>query len=153
MMTETRSPWTDRFTTPAPKDLRAGLTSAHAGLFDRLVKGLEAIEGLEETPLWYAEPWFWTLAWQTPLDAERPLAVIVPRPEDLQVAMPMDAALADRLAGGKIRKSIAEGIDMVREPYDSTWAVWSLTTTGEVDDVLGLCRKKLEYLQERASGG
>ena len=138
-------PWQKRFATPTIKELRAGLRPLDLKLFDRMRKRMGEREDLIEDVEWFAEPWFWTISYRID-GVEEPMAVIVPSPIDLQVAMPIDRDLAEELASRALRRSIQEGLSLVREPFDTRWCVWSLIGSAMVDDVAGLLDIKQEAL-------
>ncbi len=141
-----QNPWHNEFVTPSIKELRAGVRELDVKLFDRMRKRMGEREDLVEGVEWYAEPWFWTISYRIE-DLPDPLLIIVPSQIDLQAAMPIDRDLAEQLAAKPLRRSIQEGLSLVREPFDTRWCVWSLIGSGMVDDLSGLLDIKRESMQ------
>jgi len=144
-----RPAWTDRFKTPDTAVLRGGLRSDARPLFDAIRKRLLELKGIREDIAWYGECWHWTLEYRTRL-APEPLAVIVPSPEDLQLALPMDPEFTRSLPVQRMKRAVRDGLELVLEPYHSRWGVWSLTASSLIDELQDLVEMKLAHLAKRA---
>ncbi len=137
--------WSDQFSQPTEKELRALLQKPGSTLFDRTIRLFDGLSGVRREMVWYGQPWRWTVTYRTKL-SEEPLAVLVPNPEDLQLAMPMDQDFAESLVERKPKKTVHDGLDMVRAPFDSRWGVWSLIAAGIVDELHQIAELNLERL-------
>ena len=144
-----RLPWKDRFNRPAVDRLREGLADDAIAIFDELREALLGLEGVEETLAWYGHSWYWTIAYRT-RHAEEPLAVIIPSPDDLQLAAPVDADFFKSLSFKRMKRSLREGLDLAREPFHTRWAVWSVQAPRLSDDVIDLIEAKLRHLAKMA---
>ena len=145
----TRLVWSDRFQTPDAKRLREGLSSSTRNVFDAARKRLLEIEGVREDLAWHGDCWRWTIEFRTRLSRE-PLAVLIPSPDDLQLALPMDHEFSNSLSTKRMKRAVRDGLEMAREPFDTRWGVWSLTGTGLLDDLQDLIELKLVHLAKRA---
>lgn len=142
-------PWTDRFRSPSSADLRDALRPQSKPLFDLLRKHLQQIEGVRESVAWYGDCWHWSLEYRTRLTAE-PLAVLVPAPHDLQLALPMDQEFSRTLPLQRLKRAVRDGLDLVQEPYNSRWGVWSINSATLIDELQDLVELKLAHLAKAA---
>jgi hypothetical protein len=147
--TYSRSPWQDRFKRPTAHDLRFGLGSRQAQAFDRIRVRLLELAGVREHYAWHGDCWKWTVEYRTS-HSELPLAVIVPCPNDLQVAVPLDREFASSLPVRRMKRAVRDGLDLAQEPFNTNWAVWSVVSVGLLDDLQDLIERKLQYLAKRA---
>jgi hypothetical protein len=141
--------WSDRFRSPSPDALREGLRVQSRTHFDQLRAHLQRLEGVRETIVWYGDCWHWSLEYRTRLAAE-PLAVLVPSPTELQLALPMDREFTRSLPMQRLKRAVRDGLDLVQEPYNSRWGVWSITSTTIIDDLQDLIEMKLAHLAKAA---
>jgi len=146
---ERPAPWTDRFRTPNAGDLRVALRPPSRSLFDNLRERLQELEGVRESIAWYGDCWHWSLEYRTRL-APEPLAVIIPAPNDLQLALPLDPDFSRTLPLQRLKRPVRDGLDLAQEPYNSRWGLWSLTTVALIDDLQDLVEMKLAHLAKRA---
>jgi len=142
--------WTNRFTTPSSSDLLSVLPADAAACYTKFRDLLLDLDGVSSMVAWYSEPWRWTECFVRKSDDE-PLGILVPNPEDLQFAMPLDRAVADALAEQRLKRTILDGLEMSRDPFDTRWSVWSVTSTSIVDDLHTLVRQKIDLLDRVAS--
>lgn len=139
-----RAAWTDRFNAPSVKALRQGLPAPARPLFDRVHRCMTGLDGVEETFSWYGEGWNWTIEYRTK-HCDDPLAVIIPAPTDLQLAVPMDLDFSRSLPVKRMKRAVRDGLELAQEPFDTRWAVWSLIANGLVEDLEGLVEQKLKH--------
>lgn len=140
-----RIAWHDRFNTPTVEQLRADLPETAAELFDRFRDGMHKFEGVTESFAWFGDSWHWTIQYHLQ-DRDEPLAVLVPSPDDLELAMPLDRTFIESLPMTRLKRTVREGLDLAREPYDTRWAVWSLQFPNLIDDLLNIVSRHLDYL-------
>jgi hypothetical protein len=141
--------WTDRFRSPSPEDLRENLRANMRHSFDVLRKRLQALQGARETVAWYGDCWHWSLEYRTRLSPE-PLAVLVPAPTDVQLALPLDRDFTRSLPLQRMKRAVRDGLDLVQEPYESRWGVWSITSAALIEELQDLVEMKLAHLAKRA---
>ncbi|MEM7228826.1 MAG: hypothetical protein AAF432_08430 [Planctomycetota bacterium] len=140
-----RIAWLDQFNEPDAKELRKSIPAEEQRLFDDARKKLLAFDGVEEVPTWYGDCWHWVLEYRVPkLDA--PLGVIIPSPEDLQLAIPMTAEFSQQVPLGRMKRAVRDGFDLGREPYDTEWAIWSLVPGSLLGDLIDLVKQKIKHL-------
>ncbi len=143
--TYNRRAWDDRFRQPAIEQLRADLPEDAAGLFDRLREHLSALDGVVEEVVWYGDCWRWTVQYIIKGQDEA-LAMLVPSPEDLQLVMPFERGMIDKLPVNQMKRAIRDGLDLAREPFDTRWGVWSVQFANLMDDMTGLIDRKYKLV-------
>jgi hypothetical protein len=144
-----RLPWHDRFNKPTPQQLRRGLPSETLALFDQARARLRKLDGVREELSWYGHCWRWAIEYFAHGDSE-PLAVLIPSPEDLQIAMPLDRSFITSLPVNRLKRSVRDGLDLAQEPFDTNWGVWSINQGGMIDDLGDLLDRKLRHRQQLA---
>ncbi len=144
-----RIAWEDRFNRPTAVKLRAALPAKSAALFEHMRRRLKALDGVNEDFAWHGACWRWTIEYRTKR-AEEPLAVVVPSPSDLQLAVPLERDFVRVLEGRRLKRSIRDGLGLAREPFDTRWGVWSIGSEGLLDDLVDLIELKLSHLGRRA---
>lgn len=136
--------WEDRFNEPSPEALRATLTEGATKFFDEIREQLAATDGVREQLAWYGECWRWSVEYRID-DDEEPLAVLIPAPEDLQVAVPFERELAEQLGNKSLKRTIRDGLELAQPPFDTRWGVWSIQHPGVWKDLKGLIDRKLKH--------
>jgi len=117
-------------------------------LFDAARKHLLEQDGVTESFAWYGECWHWSLEYRTRLSPE-PLAVVIPSPADLQLALPLEPEFMESLPLKRMKRAIRDGLELAQEPFHTRWGVWSLAST-VLDDLQDLIEMKLNHLAKRA---
>jgi hypothetical protein len=140
-----RIPWVDRFNRPTVEQLRASLPSAEAHLFDDARRRLHALGTMREALVWHGENWRWTIAVH-PEGAEHPLAVLIPSPSDLQLAILLDPEFMRTLPLRRMKRIIRDGLELGSAPFDTRWGVWSLSPAGLLDDLQDVIVRKFEQM-------
>jgi len=154
-MVSSTLPWQDRFATPTAAQLRSPLKDDVGTLFDRLRQDLSKRPGVQESVVWYGLNWCWSLEYRS-LPAkpsrgaadEQPLAVLVPSPTDLQLAMPVDQEFIQLLPVRRLKRSVRDGLELASEPFDTRWAVWSVVPP-LIDDLRDLLDRRVRHLAIR----
>lgn len=141
-----RLPWNDRFKEPAADGLRQSLPKDMAPLFDAIREHLLSVKGVKEQTTWYGVSWRWSLEYRHP-ESDEPLAVLVPCPEDLRIAMPVDPTFITRLSKRPLKRAIRDGLELASEPFDTRWGVWSIPFANLIDDLRNLINLKIRHLQ------
>ena len=141
--------WQDRFSRPSIHHLREDLHGPARQAFDSLVSGLRGVSDLSEACAWHGECWRWTVEFRIAGSME-PLAVIIPCPADLQLAMPLTHEFVRSLPLKRLKRSIRDGLELAQEPFDTHWGVWSIDSAGLIDDLLDLVEMKQQHLARRA---
>ncbi len=144
-----RNAWEDRFQEPSVEKLRAGLKAPAPKLFDAMRKHLLSLEGVRESAAWRGDCWRWTLEYRTRLSTE-PLAVLVPSPSDLQIAVPLEREFVRSLSVRRMKRGLRDGLGLAQDPFDTRWGVWSIPAAGVLEDVVDLVELKLRHLAKQA---
>ena len=144
-----RSTWKDRFNRPTIDALRKELPGESRKLFDQTRRKLLQLGDLQDSPNWHGDSWNWTLAFNVDGNTE-PAAILVPAPHDLQLAVPMDREFAESLPVSRLPRAVRDGLELAREPFDTRWAIWSITSTSLVDQLVDLVERKLRGTGKRA---
>lgn len=137
-----RIAWEDRFNRPSVSGLRAGLVGS-IKIFDQLRRHLLSLDGVSESFAWHGDCWRWTIEYHTEHSPE-PLAVIVPSPDDLQLAVPLERDFVRNLSTRRMKRSVKEGIGLAQDPFDTHWGIWSVSDT-LIDDLGDLVELKLTH--------
>ena len=144
-----RPAWEDRFNRPRVAKLRAALDADAAKLFDHLREHLLALEEVSEDLAWHGDCWRWTVEYRTE-HSEEPLAVLVPSPADLQLAVPLEPEFIRSLPMRRMKRALRDGVGLAQEPFDTRWGVWSVQAEGLLDDLVDLVETKLRHQAKRA---
>jgi hypothetical protein len=151
-ISDKRSPWQDEFNVPTIDDLRTDLPVPAAELFDATRTFLLKRDNLLEEMRWYGDCWFWTLAYYLEgenTDEDQPVAIIVPAPDNLQIAAPLDRDFLGQLNTRRMKRAIRDGLDLAADPYSTNWAVWPIAAKNMLDDLISLLQQRLNWLQGR----
>ena len=144
-----RVAWEARFNEPTTDQLRAGLRPAAARLMDRIRRCLNQLDGVVEGIRWYGECWRWSIEYRTDLSAE-PLALLIPSPADLRLAVPMTCEFLRALPTSRLPRTVRDGLELARESFDSRWGLWSLDSPVILDNLVDLIESKLQHLAKQA---
>ncbi len=144
-----RPAWEDRFNRPSVRRLKEGLDPLSTKLFDSLHDQLSTMDGVSVGFAWHGECWRWTIEYRTG-HSDDPLAVIVPSPENLQLAVPLDRDFACSISTRRMTRALKDGLGLAQEPFDTRWGVWSIPAAGLLEDVLDLVEMKLRHLAKQA---
>lgn len=139
-----RIAWEDRFNRPTAELLREGLRGPARKCFDRFRRHVLALEAVSEDFAWHGACWRWTIEYRSDLSDE-PLAVIVPSPADLQVAVPLERELVRMLSTRRMKRALRDGVGLAQDPFDTRWGVWSIEAEGLLDDITDLLELKLRH--------
>lgn len=149
-ISDKRSPWQDEFNVPTLDDLRIDLPLPSAELFDTMRTFLLSNENILEEMRWYGDCWFWTISYYLKgenTDDDLPIAVIIPAPDNLQVAAPLDRDFLAQLNTRRMKRAIRDGIDLAAEPYSTQWAVWPVNAKNLLEELVSLLKQRLSWLQ------
>ena len=138
-----RPAWEDQFNEPTIPALRAALDADTTRLFDSVHRSLLAIDGVGTSFVWHGASWRWTIEYRT-RGCKDALAVLVPSPENLQLAIPLERELARSLSGKRLKRAVRDGLELAADPFDTRWGVWSIQA-GMVDDVIDLVELKRRH--------
>jgi hypothetical protein len=129
------APWLDRFNEPSIATLRKGLEEDAAAIFDDARKMLLSLaDCMEEQRLWMGDCWHWTICYRLH-GFELPVALLIPNPEDLQIAMPLKRSFIESLPQKRLKRSIRDGLELAAAPFHTNWAIWSTPFGGTLVDL------------------
>lgn len=155
-MTEIQKPacWTDEFNVPTPDALRRELVEESREVFDQLRKLMNGFEGVQEQCRWYGDCWHWTLAYlldeqaiRDPSDDWEPLGLVIPAPEDVQLAMSLDNDFVASLNTRRLKRGVRDGLELGSSPFTTRWGVWSISTPGLLAELAGLVKQKIAWMR------
>ena len=144
-----RLAWEARFNEPTASQLRVDLPDEAAKHMDRVCRCLLRMDGVIEQLCWYGECWRWSIEYRTKLSTE-PLAVVIPSPDDLRLAIPLAGEFLRSLSPSRLPRVVREGLDMARASFDSRWGLWSLDSAVIIDGLIELIESKRGYLAKQA---
>ncbi len=146
-----RPVWGDRFNEPAVKELRADLPNGSVEIFDSMRQIMQDLDGIHEVCVWRGDAWRWTIEYRTEPSAP-PLAILIPRPDDLQLAIPFEDGEVDQLSTDQLKKTVLEGLELAQDPFDTNWGLWSLQFPGMTDQLGGLVQERLSRRRNGRAG-
>ncbi|MFK7961120.1 MAG: hypothetical protein AB8G96_11410 [Phycisphaerales bacterium] len=149
-MVQPTNAWQDRFNTPDVTTLRKGVDTEAAEAFDRIRTDLLRVEGAREVMAWYGQSWGWSIEYHVDAIDDGPLAVIIPAPEDVQMAMTIEPDFLAQLPLRRMKRAIRDGLDLASPPFDTNLAVWSLQPVHILDDLMDLIERRLKFEASRA---
>jgi hypothetical protein len=141
--------WEDRFNRPDVPAFRAALKANDRSLFDRLCKHIGELERVSQGVAWYGESWRWVVEFRAAREPQ-PFAVIVPSPEDLQLAMPTSRQFAAEISTRRLKRAVRDGLELAGEPFDTRWAVWSVNSASLLAELMHLLEDKRRFLVRSA---
>lgn len=147
-VTYNHNAWKDRFNRPTVTQLRKLLEGTTAS-FDEARKRLLDLDGVQEVTAWYGDSWHWTIEYRVD-QSDEPLALLVPSPTDLQIAVPLDREFVQTLPMSRMSRALRDGLELAQEPFDTRWGVWTVQTGSLLDSLQDLIERKLRHLAKRA---
>jgi len=136
------SPWADRFNPPTVDRLAASLEGESSTVFRQTRRMLHEVGLVHESVLWRGECWKWTIEFRTAA-SEGVFAILIPSPENVQLAVPMTREFVASLPIRRLKKAVREGLDLASEPFDTNLAIWSIATPGLVADLRDLLMRRV----------
>jgi hypothetical protein len=143
------TPWQDRFRTPDTTALRKSVDPEAVDSYDRIRGHLLKIDGITEAPGWHGSTYCWCLEYRLP-DRDEPMAILIPSPIDLQLAMPIDHEFLEQLPIRRMKRAIRDGLDLASPPFDTTWAIWSLVPGSFLEELEDVIDRRVRFLTEAA---
>jgi len=139
-----RLAWEDRFAMPEASDLLGRFHRQHSSLIQQAREGLRALGDVTESIVWRGVPWRWTFAYSDEGEQERSWAYLVPQPGRPMLAIPLTAEQVDALPMKRLSKSVRDGIMLAATVGGVYWAQWELTSRPQVDELIGIARRRRE---------
>ncbi len=144
-----RRAWDDRFNRPTVPALRGGLKPVVRSLFDKLHKRLTEFDRVASTVTWYGDSWRWVVEYRVSRERQ-PFAVIVPSPEELQLAVPTSQQLIAELATRRLKRAVRDGLELACEPFDTRWAIWPVASASLLPDLVHVLDHKRRFMVRSA---
>jgi hypothetical protein len=141
-----RSPWEDRYRTPTAPELAEALGKQNEQLLLAAKERLLALESIQERVVWRGIPWRWTLAYELDADPSRALAFLIPQPARPQLSIPMPGEFVGQLPLKRLSKVIRDAIVFSANVAGVHWPTWELTNKTFIEELIGLCRRKHDFL-------
>jgi hypothetical protein len=138
-----RSCWEDRYRTPTVRELRDLLSRQHCQLLDAAREALLTMDGVIESIEWRGIPWRWTMAFHREASA---VAYLVPQPARPRIGVPLSDELVQALSLKRLSKSVRDAITFAPRVGEMLWPAWDLTSRTQIDELLGLVRRKHELM-------
>ena len=136
--------WTDEFNTPTVEGLRKLVISDAKKAFDKALSKIHALGEIHEELLWFGDCWYWTIALMSE-NFEGPVAIIIPFPEDLQIATTLTHEFIDQLSTRRLKRFVRDGLELAMAPHQTDWAIWSIPTPAAVEDVMPVIKNKYKF--------
>ena len=107
-----------------------------------------------EHPRWYGDGWHWTLSYlldeqqlMEPSDDWQPLALIIPAPEDVQLAMWLDQDFVESINTRRLKRGVREGLELGCPPFTTQWGIWSIPSPGLMIELASLIKQKIAWMR------
>lgn len=148
MSTYSRSIWSDQFNTPTVASLRGALDEQSTQLFDQAHAMFHGLDEIVESIRWYGDCWHWTIEYtlEDHHDESDAIGLIIPSPEDLQLAIPMTESFHSTVPTKRMKRTIKDGFELATQPFHTSFAVWSLASSGMIVDLGQLAKLKMKHL-------
>jgi len=137
--------WTDEYNEPSVDNLRKLVILDAKKAFDKTRSKIHALGAYDEKVLWFGDCWFWTIAFVSE-NMDKPLAILIPSAEDLQIASPLTHEFIEQLSTRRLKRFVRDGLELAMPPHKTNWAIWSVPTTGAVEDVYPVLKSKHKFL-------
>jgi len=137
--------WTDEFNTPSIEGLRGLIELDAKKAFDKARSKIMSLgEEIIEDIHWFGDCWFWSITYSIP-NLEDPLVILIPSPEDLQMAAPLNGDFLNQLSTRRLKRFVRDGIELAMPPHMTNWAIWSTPTPPAVEDVMPVIKNKYKF--------
>lgn len=143
-----RVAWRDRFNRPTLEVLAEAMPEDPAERLRTADDRLASMTKHRPTFAWRGDCWRWTVEYGTGGHAE-PVAILIPNPDDLQLAAPVEPDFLDSLPTARMKRAIRDGLGLAQTPFDTRWAVWSITSATLLDELLDLMERNVRHLQKK----
>ena len=154
MSTYSRSVWSEQFNTPTIATLRGALDDQAIQLFDQALAMFQGLDEIVDSIRWYGDCWHWTLGYlldeqnlKDPSEDWEPLALIIPAPEDVQLAMALTPEFVASINTRRLKRGVREGLELGCPPFTTRWGVWSIPTPGLMAELAGLMKQKVAWMR------
>ena len=150
MSTPIRPIWADQFNTPTVQSLRDDLAVTSTPLFDQLRTMFLGLDEIVESIRWFGDCWHWTIEYTLEDHHEDDaVGIIIPSPEDLQIAIPMTQDFHSTVPTKRMKRTIKDGFELATDPFHTSWGVWSVTSSGMIVDLGQLTKLKMKHLLDQ----
>ncbi|HIA71177.1 MAG TPA: hypothetical protein EYO01_00505 [Phycisphaerales bacterium] len=136
--------WTDEYNTPDVKDLKKRILEDGSKAIDKLSSKIAALGDVTEEVIWFGDCWFWTIAYMTEY-SEKPLAIVIPFEEDMQIASQLSHEFIDQLSTRRLKRFVRDGIELAMPPHETEWAIWSAHSPAAVEDVMPVLKSLYKF--------
>jgi len=136
--------WTDEYKTPSVDGLRKLVVCDAKKAFDKTRSKLHALGEVREELKWFGDCWYWSIAFISE-ETDDLLALMIPSPEDLQIASQLTLDFIDQLSTRRLKRFVRDGLELAMPPYQTNWAVWSIPTPAAVEDVMPVMKSKFKF--------
>ncbi|MFO0874888.1 MAG: hypothetical protein U0575_13080 [Phycisphaerales bacterium] len=102
-----------------------------------------------ESVAWHGESWKWTVEFR-PFAGGLCSAMLVPAPDNAQLAIPVTREFIQALPMKRLKKAIREGLELASEPFDTHLAVWPLVGGPIISDLHDLLQRRVKHLARKA---
>jgi hypothetical protein len=148
MSTFSRTIWSDQFNTPTVAALRSELAEPAIPLFDQVRAMFQGFDEIVESIRWYGDCWHWTIEYtlEDHHDENDAIGLIIPSPEDLQLAIPMTESFHSSVPTKRMKRTIKDGFELATPPFHTSFGVWSVASNGMIIDLGQLAKLKMKHL-------
>lgn len=139
--------WTDEYNTPTVSGLRERILEDGVLAFDDFCERMSELGDITQEVMWFGDCWFWSIAFMCE-HSDKPLAVVIPFEEDMQIASPLSHAFIDQLSTRRLKRFVRDGIELAMPPHETEWAVWSAHTKLAIEDIMPVIKSLHKYYSQ-----
>ncbi len=139
--------WTDEFNTPTVAGLRERILVDGVLGFDEFSERMNELGNITQEVMWFGDCWCWSIAFISE-HSEKPVAVVIPFEEDMQIATPLSHAFIDQLSTRRLKRFVRDGIELAMPPHETEWAVWSAHTTLAIEDIMPVIKSLFKFYSQ-----
>lgn len=145
--TKPKPVWANRFAMPTISELRSGMPSEAAVVFDHARQCLGEIPGVVECVKWMGVPWSWSLVYAQAGEPDG-WAFLIPEPGRLQIALSLPADRLGEIQVKKLPRFVREGLLQTQVVGRACWPTWAVQSTAQVDDIVRLAQSVRASMSE-----
>lgn len=138
--------WENRFEVPTMADLTKPYTKPLLEIFEIARKRLGAFEGVTKELSWQGPSWKWCLMYSHPADTTEAWAYLVPHPDFVVIAIPLEVDLAMSFPMRRLKKFVRDGLVTGQRTGETLWPWWAINNKTSLEDVLDIIKRKNRHV-------
>ena len=75
-------------------------------------------------------------------------ALIIPSPEDVQLAVALDMEFVDSINTRRMKRAVRDGLSLGQPPFNTRWGVWSIPLPGVLVELNSIVKQKVAWMRK-----